>query len=54
VSERFVSGSTFKASTVEQIREAFVPIDLIREGLIVLRKVRVGEKQAEPLIDPDT
>ena len=32
VSERFVSGSTFKAST----------IDLIREGLIVLRKVRVG------------
>ena len=39
VSERFVSGSTFKASTVEQIREAFVPIDLIREGLIVLRKV---------------
>jgi len=42
VSERFVSGSTFKASTVEQIREAFVPIDLIREGLIVLRKVRVG------------
>ena len=42
VSERFVSGSTFKASTVEQIIEAFVPIDLIREGLIVLRKVRVG------------
>jgi len=37
VSERFVSGSTFKASTVEQIREAFGPIDLIREGLIVLR-----------------
>ncbi|XBI33946.1 hypothetical protein VPH35_119810 [Triticum aestivum] len=33
VSERFVSGSTFKAST----------IDLIREGLIVLRKVRVSE-----------
>ena len=32
VSERFVSGSTFKAST----------IDLIREDLIVLRKVRVG------------
>nr|QEE13656.1 ATP synthase subunit 4 [Hordeum vulgare subsp. spontaneum] len=32
VSERFVSGSTFKAST----------IDLIQEGLIVLRKVRVG------------
>ena len=32
MSERFVSGSTFKAST----------IDLIREGLIVLRKVRVG------------
>ncbi|KAF7048709.1 hypothetical protein CFC21_057414 [Triticum aestivum] len=32
VSERFVSGSTFKAST----------IDLIREGLIVLRKVMVG------------
>ena len=32
VSEPFVSGSTFKAST----------IDLIREGLIVLRKVRVG------------
>ncbi|KAF7101749.1 hypothetical protein CFC21_102992 [Triticum aestivum] len=32
VSERFVSGSMFKAST----------IDLIREGLIVLRKVRVG------------
>ena len=26
VSERFVSGSTFKASTVEQIREAFVPM----------------------------
>ena len=43
VSERFVSGSTVEASTVEQIRgEAFVPIDLIREGLIVLRKVRVG------------
>uniref|UniRef100_A0ACD6AJ52 Uncharacterized protein n=1 Tax=Avena sativa TaxID=4498 RepID=A0ACD6AJ52_AVESA len=42
VSERFVSGSTFKASTLEQIREAFIPIDLIREGLIVLRKVRVG------------
>ena len=42
VSERFLSGSTFKASTVEEIREAFVPIDLIREGLIVLRKVRVG------------
>jgi hypothetical protein len=37
VSERFVSGSTFKASTVEQIPEAFGPIDLIREGLIVLR-----------------
>ncbi|KAI5007578.1 hypothetical protein ZWY2020_054638 [Hordeum vulgare] len=32
VSERFVSGSTFKAST----------IDLLREGFIVLRKVRVG------------
>ncbi|XP_037450941.1 ATP synthase protein MI25-like [Triticum dicoccoides] len=32
VSERFVSGSTFKASS----------IDLIREGLIVLRKLRVG------------
>nr|YP_762489.1 ATPase subunit 4 [Tripsacum dactyloides]ABI74637.1 ATPase subunit 4 [Tripsacum dactyloides] len=47
VSERFVSGSTtlVEASTkvVEQMRgEAFVPIDLIREGLIVLRKVRVG------------
>ncbi|KAI5011647.1 hypothetical protein ZWY2020_013784 [Hordeum vulgare] len=32
VSERFVSGTTFQAYT----------IDLIREGLIVLRKVRVG------------
>ncbi|KAF7084649.1 hypothetical protein CFC21_088204 [Triticum aestivum] len=32
VSERFVSGSTFKASTIH----------LIREDLIVLRKVRVG------------
>ncbi|XP_048551959.1 ATP synthase protein MI25-like [Triticum urartu] len=32
MSERFVSGSTFKAST----------IDLIREGLTVLGKVRVG------------
>nr|QPZ52022.1 ATP synthase F1 subunit 4 [Coix lacryma-jobi var. ma-yuen]QPZ52043.1 ATP synthase F1 subunit 4 [Coix lacryma-jobi var. puellarum]QPZ52075.1 ATP synthase F1 subunit 4 [Coix lacryma-jobi var. maxima]QPZ52028.1 ATP synthase F1 subunit 4 [Coix lacryma-jobi var. ma-yuen]QPZ52032.1 ATP synthase F1 subunit 4 [Coix lacryma-jobi var. ma-yuen] len=40
VSEIFVSGSTVEASTVEQIRGAFVPMDLIREGLIVLRKVR--------------
>ena len=46
VSERLVSGSTtlVEASTVEQIREAFLlePRDLIREGFIVLRKVRVG------------
>jgi hypothetical protein len=27
---------------VEQIGEAFVPMDLIQEGLIILRKVRVG------------
>ena len=32
MSERFVPGSTLKASLVE----------LIREGLVVLRKVRVG------------
>jgi hypothetical protein len=32
VSERFVPGSRFQASIVE----------LIREGLVVLRKVRVG------------
>ncbi|XP_035817393.1 ATP synthase protein MI25-like [Zea mays] len=41
VSERFVSGSTtlVEASTVEQIREAFLlePRDLLREGFIVLR-----------------
>ncbi|XP_035818472.1 ATP synthase protein MI25-like [Zea mays] len=46
VSERLVSGSTtlVEASTIEQIREAFLlePRDLIREGFIVLRKVRVG------------
>ena len=46
VSERLVSGSTtlVEASTVDQIREAFLlePRDLIREGFIVLRKVRVG------------
>nr|ULQ69424.1 ATP synthase subunit 4 [Georgeantha hexandra] len=48
VSERFAPRSEIiEASMVDPIRESFLRIDLIREGLVVLRKVRAGGTSTE-------
>ena len=46
--KKLVSRSLLKDCTLEQIREAFIHVDLTREVLIVIRKVRLGG-QCEPM-----